>query len=154
MPECLLAPVPVVHLPDAVAVASEQGSVAFGSDSFDLFTRLERGGFVGSLPVYVVASRTGHDARGDSPAPFQLNKVHLKGRLSGIVQADRRGQHPNPALRPRSAIEGDRGWAMFWELSDVEVLEPPLALSRFATRSGQAWARIPEGPVEAKLSTQ
>jgi hypothetical protein len=154
MTDCLLAPVPVVHLPDAVSVAREQGKVAFGTDSFDLFSRLQRVGAVGSLPVYVVASKTGHDVRAGGKALFDLNRIHLRGRLTQVTPADRRGRHPVPALRPGSAVESDGSWALFWELSDVEELAPPMPLARFTTRAGQPWLRVPEGPVEAKLSTE
>ena len=43
---------------------------------------------------------------------------------------------------------------MFWELAELERIEPPLALAQFTTRTGQPWLRVPEGPVEAKHSTQ
>jgi hypothetical protein len=135
-------------------VASERGRVAFGSDSFDLFDRLRRTGAVGTLPVYVVASRTGSEpGTGYAPA-LDVSKVHVRGTLAAITDCDRRGRHPDPTIRPGSALATDGGWALFWELVDVEELKPPLVLAQFATRSGQPWLRIPEGPVEAKHEAQ
>ena len=152
MTDCLLAPVPVVHLRDTIATAAERGKVALGSDAFDLFDRLGRAGAVGALPVYLVASRTGHDGR--TPPPFEVSKVHCRGRLVAITPADRRRRHPDPSIRPASALETDGGWALFWELAELERIEPPLALAQFTTRTGQRWLRVPEGTVEAKHSTQ
>jgi len=152
--DCLLAPVPVAHLRDAIAVAARRGRVAFGSDSFDLLDRLRRGGAVGVLPVYVVGSRTGADsAAGAGPVP-EVGRVHLRGRLAAITEGDRRGRHPDAIIRPDSALSTDGRWALFWELDEVELLKPPLALAQFATRSGQPWLRVPEGPVEAKHEAQ
>jgi hypothetical protein len=130
-------------------VASEQGRVAFGSDSFDLFDRLRRSGAVGVLPVYVVASRTGSERAGGGRSP-DVGRVHLRGVLAAVTDADRRGRHPDLTIRPGSALATDGGWALFWELGEVEELKPSLALAQFATRSGQPWLRVPEGPVEAK----
>jgi hypothetical protein len=137
----------VVHLLDAAATAEARGRVALGSDAFDLFERLARAGAVGTLPVYLVASRTGHD--GKTPPPFEVNKVHFRGRLAAITPADRRRRHPDPTIRPASAVESDGGWALFWEVADLARIDPPLALEKFATRTGQRWLRVPEGPVEA-----
>jgi hypothetical protein len=148
--DCLLAPVPTVHLPGIQEIADRGGPVALGSDAFDLFERLKRSGAVGALPVYFVASRTG--LAGGQTSLFDLNKVHFRGVLADIVPAIR-GRHPDPARRPASALETDSGWALFWEASGLERLSPPLALARFATRSGQPWMRVPEGPVEAKFTT-
>jgi hypothetical protein len=85
---------------------------------------------------------------------FEVSKVHCCGRLVGITPADRRRRHPDPSIRPASALETDGGWALFWEMAEVERIEPPLALAQFTTRTGQRWLRVPEGPVEAKHSTQ
>ncbi len=153
MTDCLLAPVPVVHLRDAIAVASERGRVAFGSDSFDLFDRLRRSGAIGTLPVYVDASRTGSEKAGGGQR-LDVGRVHLRGVLAAVTNGDRRGRHPDPTIRPDSALATDGRWALFWELDQVEELKPPLALALFAARSGQPWLRVPEGPVEAKHEAQ
>jgi hypothetical protein len=137
-----------------MAVGIEQGRVAFGGDSFDLFERLRRTGAVGALPVYVVASRTGADSAASTGSTLDVGKVHLRGRLAAITDSDRRGRHPDPAIRPQSALATDGRWALFWELDMVERLKPPLALAQFSTRSGQPWLRVPEGPVEAKHEAQ
>ncbi len=151
MSDCLLAPVPTVHLPDLQEIAGRGGHVALGSDAFDLFERLKRSGAAGALPVYIVASRSGLGA-GQTPR-FDVNKVHFRGVLADVVPAVR-GRHPDPALRPASALETDTVWALFWEVSDLERISPPLALAKFATRSGQPWMRVPEGPVEAKRQAE
>jgi hypothetical protein len=134
-------------------VASDRGRVAFGSDSFDLFDRLRRGGALGTLPVYVVASRTGSKKAGGSQG-LDVGKVHLRGVLAAVTNGDRRGRHPDSTIRPDSALATDGGWALFWEVDQVEELKPPRALSLFTTRSGQPWLRVPEGPVEAKHEAQ
>jgi hypothetical protein len=135
--DCLLAPVPAVHLHDAVAVAAGCGRVAFGTDSFDLFDRLRRTGVIGTLPVYVVASRTGSERLTGGGTHLDVSKVHLRGVLGAVTDGDRRGRHPDATIRPASALATDRKWALFWELNEVEELKPPLALAQFATRSGQ-----------------
>jgi hypothetical protein len=61
----LLAPVPVVHLEDGVAVFESHGMVAFGTDYFDLFR--PGGPLNPGLRVYIYASASGHDGKTANP---------------------------------------------------------------------------------------
>jgi hypothetical protein len=72
----LLAPVPSLHLKSAVETCIEQGKVAFGSMSVDVFGKLERE-FGFGIPVYIYASI-------GLPAPSRPRRGGLKsGGASG-----------------------------------------------------------------------
>jgi hypothetical protein len=126
----------VVHLVNAEARARASGRVAFGSSKIEFFRGL--GQSVGTLPVYIVASRTGHE-RLDAPRlGIAIGRVVFTGTLAGVRDADARGRHPDPALRVDTT------------LLDLERLETPLNVSNFSTKGGQQWRSTPEGPVLAK----
>jgi hypothetical protein len=137
----------VVHLVNAEARARASGRVAFGSSKIEFFRGL--GQSVGTLPVYIVASRTGHE-RLDAPRlGIAIGRVVFTGTLAGVRDADARGRHPDPALRVDTTLL-DGAWSIFWEVTGLERLETPLNVSNFSTKGGQQWRSTPEGPVLAK----
>jgi hypothetical protein len=138
-------------LPDALDIASGGGVVAFGSNSFDTLHRLRAEGAAGTLPVYIVVSKSGFDPKNAHHQNLKVGKVQFQGTLKAIVDADRRGRHPVPERRPASAREGDSGSALFWEVEGLREIEPSLTVEDFSTASGKAWQTTPEGPVEAHL---
>jgi hypothetical protein len=148
----MLAPVPIRHLPDAVSTEQLNGRVAFGSNSFELLDRLSKDGSIGVLHVYIVASKTGFRSTDELQAEFLIGKVQLRGTLTAVTPA-KQDRHPNPEIRPASALANDRSWGMFWEVSGLTRIDPPLPLSKFSTQTGKAWMKTPEGPVEAHLGS-
>ena len=61
MTVALLTPVPVEHLLDGVEVCRREGKVAFGSQAFETFTRLDDEAGPGTL-VLIYASHSGEPA--------------------------------------------------------------------------------------------
>lgn len=116
----VLAPVPAVHLPEAIGTARQHGSVLLGSNQFELLESLR--GAVAT--VWLVAS-TGFIAPGALP-PVAVGKVLWKGRLAGVETADRRGRPTRPHLRPTSTAS-DTEWHMFYEVLDLAPVDPPIA---------------------------
>jgi hypothetical protein len=146
---CILAPVPAVHLPDAIEIADAGGVVAFGSRSFDILAKLRDTGAVGTTPVYIAVSSTGFDSTNPRHQKLKVGKVQFRGTLAGIVDA-KRGRHPDPGKRPASALTDTDSW-IFWEVADLTRLEPALTVAQFATTSGKALQALPEGPLEVHL---
>jgi hypothetical protein len=147
---CLLAPVPAVHLPDALAIAKNGGTVAFGSNAFDVLKRLRDSGAVGTIPVYVVVSKSGFDPKNPLHQKLKVGKVQFRGTLTAIT-APRGGKHPDHSKRPASALKEDTPAALFWEVEGLQEVTPPLTVAQFSNSSGSAWKGTPEGPVEAHL---
>ena len=143
----LLAPVPLVHLPDAAAVCRAEGKVAFGSRAWEVFRELdvERNG--APVDVYIYAS-------GDLGAGKV--EVSWRGRYIGHVEG-KNGAHPDGLrFRPPSTIKNpadNKGhWAVFWEIDQLNQLEPNerIPTSVFnGYKSHKRYAKnfIPEGPV-------
>jgi hypothetical protein len=147
---CLLAPVPAVLLPDALSIAKSGGTVAFGSNAFDVLERLRESGAVGTCPVYIVVLKTGFSPKNPQHQKLKVGKVQFRGTLAGITES-KRGKHPDASKRPPTALEGDTPVGLFWEVDDLEELNPPLLLQQFSNASGGVWKTTPEGPVEAHL---
>jgi hypothetical protein len=150
----LLAPVPSLHLKSAVETCIEQGKVAFGSMSVDVFGKLERE-FGFGIPVYIYAS-THHGP----PYDYAANgKISLRGILCNVEPATAQGKHPNPIYRPPSTFETEkRGlevWWCFWEVSDLCDLpeKDRIPLTKF-TALGQTkhlpFGFVPQGPMIVK----
>ena len=125
----LLAPVPADHLPDALRVGAEQGSVLLGSNQFELLMRL-RGQ---AVTVWLVAS-TGYLKAGVVP-PVNIGKVLARGRFVDYEEADRRGRPKRPGLRPPSTA-GDGAWHMFYEVADLEEVTPPIPSASLRAAGG------------------
>ncbi|MFO1142237.1 MAG: hypothetical protein U1E59_07590 [Amaricoccus sp.] len=147
---CLLAPVPAVHLPDAIKLAKAGGVVAFGSKAYDTLKRLRDIGAVGTTPVYIYVSSTGFDRSDPQQQALKVGKVQFKGTLADIVDANKHGRHPDPAKRPTSTLT-DTDSYIFWEVAGLTILDPVLTLAQFSTATGKAYQTAPEGPVEAHL---
>src|SRR4051812_15495144 len=101
----LLAPVWLKHLEEGLEVCKREGRVAFGTQSLEVFGRLD--GIRGDRPVDVYIYAAGAKA-GDDPA------VTWKGKYDRCVEAAQ-GRHPlGDQLRPKST-DTDTAWAGFWE---------------------------------------
>jgi hypothetical protein len=133
----LLVPVPARHVAAARETLARSGRVAFGSNAFDVLNR-QRGQ---DVTVWIAASATG------GPVPgVHVGHVILKGRLAGIVDADRRGRHPDPSLRPDTTSD-DGQWGQFLEVDEVTDLAPTLPVVGLVTVQGQKLQRLPQGPL-------
>jgi hypothetical protein len=120
----LLAPVPRLHLSDAVEICASVGNVAFGSGwisesssgawSFDFFSQEIFEQEIGYLPVFIYAS---HD-----PTSAVNRRAEYRGVYSGFMAALSNGQHPLPAELPQSALDGDTAGGIFWRVKSLEQL--------------------------------
>lgn len=147
----LLAPVPLEHLIDALAVCKTAGKVAFGSRAWEIFRELdiERHGF--AVNVYIYAS-------GD-PSSEKL-EVSWCGRYIGHVEG-KNGAHPEGMkFRPPSTAKyptDNKGhWAVFWELDQLQELEAQdcIPTGNFVGyKTGKQYKKnfIPEGPLLVAL---
>src|SRR4051794_2502823 len=112
MDVAILAPVWLQHLEEGRQICQLHGRVALGTQSLDLFARLD--GMRGDRPVDVYIYAAGAKAGGD-PA------VTWKGKYVGCVEATQ-GKHPQgDLLRPKST-ETDTDWEGFWEVGDLAEL--------------------------------
>jgi hypothetical protein len=116
----LLAPVPCVHLKDALATCAARGKVAFGTGCWQLFHEIDQQ-YGADLPVLIYAS-VGDRRYEDFHEP---GRATLAGRLLGYRVAVR-GLHPDPTCRPPSTLKMDTPtWACFWEAADLAPLAKP-----------------------------
>ncbi len=143
----LLAPVPLVHLQDAVDVCEAQGKVAFGSRAWEVFRQLdlERNGAPVDVYIYASMGRTADRL-----------EASWHGRYIGHVEA-KNGAHPDGMrFRPPSTAvnpSDNKGyWAVFWEVDSLRELAPEdrIPTGEFiGYDSGKAYKKnfIPEGPL-------
>jgi hypothetical protein len=120
----LLAPVPIIHLEDGLAVFEKHGKVAFGSDYVELF---RPGQLLPGMMVYIYASKSGHDGKTASP---WIGKVTHSATLIQVAES-RGGKCPWPELRGQRAAKDDGKFGYFWQLGDLVELKPPKLFSSF-----------------------
>lgn len=143
----LLAPVPIEHLRDAIAVCEAEGKVAFGSRAWEVFRELDAERHGAPVDVYIYPS-------GD-PKSEKL-EASWYGRYVGHVES-KNGAHPEGMrLRPPSTAKypaDNKGhWAVFWELDQIRELP---AIERISTgdfvghKTGKQYKKnfVPEGPL-------
>lgn len=137
----LLAPVPAVMLPSAMGIFAARGRVAFGSNAWDVLSRLTGQ----ETEVWIVA--TASDAPAAGVPGWTIGKIVLRGVLAGVTRSVR-GRHPDPAIRPAAALTPDEfRYDQFWEVAELQRLDPPLSPIGLRTRQNAALARIPQGPI-------
>jgi hypothetical protein len=133
----LLAPVPLEHLKSG---GTMKGRVAFGSRAYEIFLKLEELRGDDDVDVYIYASHAGglHDA-----------EVSWHARYVGFIRSES-GLHPNPKHRPESTFTDTPDSAVFWEVEDLEPLEPPIwigTLKGLGKKKPYGHQFPPHGPV-------
>ena len=139
----LLAPVPIGLLEASGVVEEHEGKVAFGSNAWELFRKLDdlRGAEV--IDVFIYASRN------DEPSDLDATWT---GRYVGHKES-RGGAHPDGRrYRPDSTRAEDKTghWAVFWEVVNLRRLPTPIPVADFVGYRKQRQYRtnfVPEGPV-------
>jgi hypothetical protein len=124
----VLAPVPAYILADGLKVTNPEGRVAFGTGensggawSFEFFSNPEIVASKGELPVLIYGSATDlHDKEHTLYRPGYATAI---GRYEDI-RPSKAGKHPRPDFRPKSALEDDTAYPLFWEVSKLRALEP------------------------------
>lgn len=114
----LLASVPEVLLISGREVCAKEGRVAFGSRDFLVFRQLESLLAGKSCDVFIYASLAANPQPG-------LPKVTWKAKYVRIHEARPDGSPPKGIIRPLSTESKPRenkGWAVYWEVSDLEML--------------------------------
>lgn len=148
----LLAPVPAVILKSALATCSAQGCVAFGTNAWELFVKIDQE-YGADLPVLIYPT----PRYGDPDHLCAPGFAAFRGIYRG-TQQPRGGKHPKPALRPATTVDGeepDTGWALFWEVTDLVQLSKAdrIAITSL-TAEGQNKALangfVPHGPMLVK----
>ena len=112
----LLAPVPAIFLKSALDICAAQDKVAFGTNAFEAFAKLDEQ-YGGGIPVLIYPTGQHGDPDGFCTPGF----ASFRAVYCGTQQAWH-GKHPAPALRPVAAVEGDQqdtAWAVFWEVSGL-----------------------------------
>lgn len=95
MPVAILAPVPAELIQSAIGVCADHGRVAFGTNAFDVFSKVEEDYGV-ALPVLIYP--TVH--YGDPDKVSRPGYACFHARFLRLKQADRNGKHPDGSLRP------------------------------------------------------
>ncbi|VXD13698.1 conserved hypothetical protein [Planktothrix serta PCC 8927] len=119
----ILAPVPEIHLLSAQDVCEQEGKVAFGTQEFEIFRKLDQDRNDRVVKVFIYASL--QENRSFIP------KVTWQALYIGHVDS-RRGRHPQGMkYRPATAANDVLDSAIFWEVTDLKPLEIPLNISNF-----------------------
>lgn len=125
------------------------GRVAFGSNAWELFAKIEQE-YGDGLPVLIYA--THHFGNPDNlcdPGHCPFRSTYL-----GMTHS-KAGKHPNPAVRPLPTIEehsADTAWAIFWEVGNlVQLPKQDRVVIISLTAEGQekrlANGFVPHGPM-------
>lgn len=119
----LLAPVPEIHLISGHEVCQQEGKVAFGSQEFEVFRKLDQERQDRGVKVLIYAS--------NPKDPSFIPQVTWQGLYIGHVDS-RRGRHPQGMkFRPSTTANEPLTAAVFWEITDMKPLEIPLKISNF-----------------------
>ena len=138
----ILAPVPLVHLRSGAGIARKTGFVAFGSDRWDFFRRVDEKRGDQRIPVLIYPSHEGVPAKDRfivSWAGWYIE--HVESRM---------GRHPDGIKhRPPSAKHDSPDFAVFWHVSELRELPDRhrLPISKIQTIKG-GWRKNapPLGP--------
>jgi hypothetical protein len=151
----ILAPVPANILKSALETCADAGRVAFGSNAWEVFNRLDLE-YGEGLPVLIYA--THHYGDPDKLCDVGYANFHGVYLRTKLAQG---GKHPNPSVRPIVTVEGpaaDTPWAFFWAISDLVQLgkHERVAIASL-TAEGQkkslANGFVPHGPMLVKAQT-
>jgi hypothetical protein len=118
-----------------------RSTVAFGTNKFPL-DDVTRG-----IRVLFYISATGSDT---DPAARRLHVLPHPATWEGVFVSYRpavRGKHPNPEIRPPSAVATDTSWANFYEVEGIKEIRAPILLSRLRGAGNKATVETPpRGP--------
>lgn len=109
----LLAPVPLLHLRAAISVVNEHGKVAFGSNSIDLFEKMESE-MIGDVYIYASHSQA-EDESG-------RNEQFWHAKYVGHVIANDHGKHPQGDTFRPATTDTDTAFLLFWEVKDLHCI--------------------------------
>ncbi len=119
----LLCPVPCDIIEDALHACRAHGRVAFGSQMVEMFydPKTQEQLIKEGRAVYIYVSSTGGKFDKKSLTHFTPDKVTYIATYLKWSEADDRGKHKNPAIRPKSALT-DTAVIGFWEVADLQPL--------------------------------
>ena len=143
----LLAPVPLEHLIDGIAVCDQQGKVAFGSRAWEIFRQLDELRDGQPVDVYICASH----APGRPSFKVSWHGIYL-GHVKGIHGAHPQGMQFRPPSTAKYEDDNYGHWAFFWEVTQLWELAPQehIPLCRFYGWDKRRFYEknfIPEGPI-------
>src|SRR6266436_1099275 len=143
--KAILAPVPCLHIFDALKTCAKHGTVAFGSQA-DFFFQDEhkKCRFPTGTKVLITATRP-ELAHSNF---YKFGTANFRAAFVQWTKANDAGENPSPQLRPLSTIR-DTPFFGFWEVSGLEEVIHPIPFQKlFAANSGQSVQTVPRGPIE------
>jgi hypothetical protein len=125
----LLAPVPAVHITSAIETYRRAGRVAFATNAIDVFAKIDEE-YGAGIPVIIQPTVRYGDPKGYARSSFGAT-------YDRFVTADRSGRHPDPAVRPDSALnpqDPDTPVLGFWEIVELRQLPSRIAFSTLTAK--------------------
>ncbi|MCJ2086452.1 hypothetical protein MKK88_10670 [Methylobacterium sp. E-005] len=113
----ILAPVPAVIIDSAMETCAREGVVAFGTNAFEVFHRVEEEYGTG-IPVIIKPTSRYGDPKGYA-------RMSFSGKFERFTKADRQGLHPEPEKRPAVTLspeDPDTPVYGFWEISNLRLM--------------------------------
>lgn len=126
----LLAPIPNIHLDDAIEILQTKEFVLFGSEAYGVFEKTEIGT---KLLVYVF-----HDDA-EPVVRYRGTYAGLVGDVQEMRELEKEGYRP-----PSTAGEK---WAFYWKVSELIKLDDLIPLSVVQLPSGAHLKGLPRGPM-------
>lgn len=132
----LLAPVPKIHLQSALGTLDKWGSVAFGSNKFEVFQKLDKECDGKTVDVYIYASHADGSFDPD---------------VSWLARYIRSVEHCDPKLRPTSSIN-DTPFGVYWIVDQLRCDDRKkrlhvAELKGFRKNKPYSLKFVPEGPL-------
>jgi len=141
----LLAPVPLEHLESGEIVCHEHEKVAYGSNAWEVFAKLDELRNCLKVHTFIYASGT------DSPIGLKASwqAVYIGYLDCKKVTAAYEAQYRPPTTR--QYLEDNRfGWTLFWELESLKRLDDLISIHHFRGLDMKLPFNldfIPEGPI-------
>lgn len=141
----MLTPVPLVHLESGLETCRLMGQVAFGSQAFEFFERLDDEIGVGAT-ILIYASHS--NTHGSPAATWEAKYVEY-------LRSERETRRLR-RLRPGSCREEDKAgyWAGYYVVANLERRDEAIPIGSLSSVEGKRFAKSfrPEGPLLAVRS--
>ncbi len=126
----LLAPVPMEHFEAALAVLKVKDFVLFGSESWEVLSKVELG-----AKTYIYVSHAPDQGHIKYEAVF-LGLVHEPSQMKSLELE---------GYRPSTAV-GEK-WGFYWKVGGIKKLVNVLPISSVQLPSGKYLKTFPHGPI-------
>jgi hypothetical protein len=146
MSVALLAPIPEEHLISGLETLGRSGKIAFGSKSWELFSKLDSMLAGSECDVLIYASDPNRHV---SPPAVTWKARYVTSSLA-VNGAHKDGMKYRPDSTAKYPLDNKGNWVLFWEVNNLQRLQPPIKLGQlrgFEKPNRYLTEFIPRGPL-------